>query len=95
MANRSKSNSPETMVEETSIEMVVGVDIEAETEVIEEDIEEIEEIVIMDLEDTMTEDPEEISEIDPRAASTVARKVILPKIALNVISNLILARKPR
>lgn len=43
----------------------------------------------------VTEDPEEISVTDPRDVSTVERKAILPRTALNVIDYIISARKPR
>ncbi len=43
-----------------------------------------------------TEHPEEISEgIDPKDASTVANKGTSPEIVLNVLLQLISARKPR
>jgi hypothetical protein len=53
------------------------------------------EIEMVASEVVMTEGPEEISVIDLKAVSTAKSKVISQRIAQNVISHFISARKPR
>lgn len=72
--NKSRLNLPEAAERENSTEM---------TEETEEDTEE-EEIETMDSEE-VTEDPEETLVTDQRDVSTVVKKAISPRTALNVI----------